>query len=894
MRYSALIDPGTDLIGREPELARIRHCLEPATGRRPALLITGERGAGKSRLLAAAVQLAGEDGRHRILTVRPQPGTALSASALVRYLLLAVRHDLPDLPGPLGRAALAFLGLAAGPAPSDVTVPRSALAAALTAIGRISPVLIAADDVHRLTPDAADVLAKLSATLATVLLAGAAGRIPAVLAGLPGMPLRPLHPLDAARLLDAQDNPPTGRARAHLLRRCAGNPAALIELTEQVPEGGLLAAFAADVDRLDEPVRRLLLHLAAATSPADPRTMSTAAGVTADAAWRAAETAGLVVRTRDSVAFTHPLIGEAVYRNAPAHLRVQAHQALTTALAAAPEQRAWHRAAATSGRDEEVAAGLEAAAGIFRGRGAVFEATAAMEQAAERSPQPQSAARRYAQAVADARDLGEADWAGELHATVRRMTADPDLIAVAARAAATALSRSGRQHEAYGLLAAARRAGPPGDRRTALSLAGQAASIAGISGHEEHRLGLLPMLASAGTPTDEAVGTFIRLIIDPASHPGRAICAATVAPDPGTPSSPPARHRLAVIGTIAWYEDQSRLAVDLLSDTVGAGPARRSFPPGTEALPVLATALIDTGDWARADRHVVALDSAGLPLMNANLAALRAQLFALRGDSDQALRLAHRTWQHLDVEENRSTHVRLLRAAAQAAVNSGDYENGYRCLRSMFDSDGRALHSFIAGRCIAELAAAAARNGRRADTRTVLDRVRADAGAAPSTRMRLLLHLSEALLDESERAEHHFRLATVDPAGHEWPYERALARLHYGEWLRRARRPRDARALLSAASSAFVALGAVHAAELADRELRASGRPDEPTAGAGLDVLTPQERQVAQLAARGLRNREIAEQLFISVRTVGAHLYSVYPKLGISGRHQLRDTVTRD
>ncbi|MEV4347843.1 helix-turn-helix transcriptional regulator, partial [Actinoplanes sp. NPDC049596] len=74
----------------------------------------------------------------------------------------------------------------------------------------------------------------------------------------------------------------------------------------------------------------------------------------------------------------------------------------------------------------------------------------------------------------------------------------------------------------------------------------------------------------------------------------------------------------------------------------------------------------------------------------------------------------------------------------------------------------------------------------------------------------------------------------------------------------------------------------------------ASGRHDGPAGSARLAVLTPQERQVAELAARGLRNREIAEQLFISVRTVGAHLHSVYPKLGISGRHQLRDAFPRE
>ncbi len=145
-------------------------------------------------------------------------------------------------------------------------------------------------------------------------------------------------------------------------------------------------------------------------------------------------------------------------------LRREAHQNLAACPSTSPERRALHvAAAADAGRDEAVAAGLEAAAAVFRGRRDFFEAAAAMEQAAERSPDPEAAARRLARAVSDARDLGETRWATDLHAAVRRTTADPDLIAAAASAAALALSRSGRQHAAYGLITAARRSGPPAD-----------------------------------------------------------------------------------------------------------------------------------------------------------------------------------------------------------------------------------------------------------------------------------------------------------------------------------------------------------------------------------------------------------------------------------------------
>ncbi|GIF23806.1 DNA-binding CsgD family transcriptional regulator/energy-coupling factor transporter ATP-binding protein EcfA2 [Actinoplanes tereljensis] len=872
----AVLEQAADLVGRDDDLARLADWLRPAPGHR-ALLLTGDRGAGKSRLLAAGLQLAREQGDHRVLVVHT------TGDDLLRQLLLAVRHELPGLPGGLGRAAFAFLGLSDDPVPAE-PVLRRALSAALTGYG-----LLVADDVQQLTPGGAELLAELAAVVPAVLLAGRAGRIPAALTGLPVHEVRPLGPDDAVRLLDAQDGPVTGRDWVEILRRAAGNPAAIVELSAGTPRpGGLWSAYASEIGLLPAACRRLLLHLAAATPPADAELVRSAAGVPGSA-WTAAERAGIVVRDGDRVRFTHPLAAEAAYREAPAHARRAAHRDLAVAFADAPEWRALHLAAAATDRGEAIAADLEAAAGTFRGRHALFEATSAMEQAAGRTPQPETAARRYAQAATDARNLGATDWAVDLYTTVRRLTADPDLIIRAAHTAATALSRSGRQTEAYNLVSAARRAGATTDRPIALTVAGLAAAVAAISGHEEHRLGLAPMLAAAEPAPDAANAIFVRLIMDPGSHPGRALCDAVVVPRPGIPIDPPVRHHLNIIGTIAGYEDRSRLAVDLLRAALREERAPRSSLSGIETIPVLISALVDTGEWGLAERYATEVGPLGLPVYDANLDALRAQLHALRGDGEKALELARRTWRRLDMQQHRSTHVRLLRAAALAAAAGGDYDNAYRHLRSMFDRDGRALQTYLAGRSVAELAAAAARNGRRDEVRGILDRVRLDAGAEPSARMRLLLHLGEALLLDGDRAEHHFRLATVDPAGQEWPYERAMARLHYGEWLRRARRPRDARSVLAPAAADFRRLGAVHAAGLADRELRASGRHDGPVGSARLAVLTAQERQVAMLAARGLRNREIAEQLFISARTVGAHLHSVYAKLAIRGRHQLRD-----
>ncbi|WP_250031376.1 helix-turn-helix transcriptional regulator [Paractinoplanes maris] len=872
MPDSTLLTPATGLIGRPDELARITGLLAPAHPGDRTLVLTGDRGAGKSRLLATAAQHARDSGRYRVVLV-PAVG---DEPALIRHLLLAFRRELDD------RTILS--GLDATPDVAGLAALRPVARAAVAAANRRMPVLLVADDIQHLGADAATLLAELRDDVSARVLAGH-GPIPAALAGLPRLEVAPLSPAYAVRLLDAQEPAPAPRARAEILRRAAGNPAAIVELS--AGEGRLQSGFAATIRGLPEPVRRLLLHLAAATPPAGARMVLAAAGLDDPDLWRPAERAGLVRLTGDTAAFTHPLAAEAAYRPEPVSARQAAHQRLAAHRTGAPEWQALHRAAATSGRDETVAAALESAAGIFRARQDLFEAARAMERAADRSPRAETAARRFARAAADARNLSEPDWTGELYAAVRRLTHDPDLIATAAHAAATALSRSGRQHEAFAVLTAARRAGSPADPATMLSMTGLAAALAAISGREEHRLELAGMLAESELGLDPATAVFVRLIMDPASHPGRAFCE-TAAPQPGTVLSPADRVRLGILGTIAGYEDRSRLAADVLRAVAGSSLS------GVETVPVLIGALIDTGEWARAEQRADAAVGVGLPVFTANVAALRAQLHALRGDADRALRLARQAWSMLDIQQHRSVHVRLLRATGLAAMSRGDYDDAYRQFRSMFDRDGRPLHTFLAGRCVGELAAAAVRSGHRDDIGPIVERVRADAGDEPSARMRLLLHLTDALLADGDRAEHHFRLATVDAAGEEWPYERAVARLHYGEWLRRARRPRDARGVLGAAARTFAELGAGPAAELAARELRAGGQQSGPAGRGVLGALTPQEEQVARLAAQGLRNREIAEQLFISVRTVGAHLTSVYPKLGIGGRHQLSESLPQE
>jgi len=144
-----------------------------------------------------------------------------------------------------------------------------------------------------------------------------------------------------------------------------------------------------------------------------------------------------------------------------------------------------------------------------------------------------------------------------------------------------------------------------------------------------------------------------------------------------------------------------------------------------------------------------------------------------------------------------------------------------------------------------------------------------------------------ALLSEGEIADSLYRESIVHLAGTRARLELARTHLLYGEWLRRERRRLDARKHLRIALEAFTSMGTEAFARRAERELLATGERARKRTVDTLDQLTPQEEQVARLAAKGATNREIAAQLFITQSTVEYHLRKVFRKLDVKSRTQL-------
>ena len=189
-----------------------------------------------------------------------------------------------------------------------------------------------------------------------------------------------------------------------------------------------------------------------------------------------------------------------------------------------------------------------------------------------------------------------------------------------------------------------------------------------------------------------------------------------------------------------------------------------------------------------------------------------------------------------------------------------------------------------------DLVEAAMHTGRQAEAAAHAAALR-DADVARISPRWALIAAGSTAIAAPDHAVDLFERALAISGGERWPFEQARIRLAFGERLRRAGQTRRARAELDAAVDSFDRLGAAPWARRGSRELRATGRTRRRSHDPDAPLLTPQELQIAQLAAAGLTNKEIAERLYLSPRTVGGHLYRVFPKLGITSRAALRDSL---
>jgi DNA-binding CsgD family transcriptional regulator/tetratricopeptide (TPR) repeat protein len=910
------------IIGRETGMARLRALVDPVPRESQVLLVLGEAGMGKTMLLADAADRARSAGM-RVLWVTGRESEFRLAFAGLHQLLRPVLPAAAGLPGRQAQALLGALGLAADPGAPDPLLTGMAVLTLLSDLSERSPVLVVADDAHWLDRSSLDALAFAASRLDTervVLLAGARGQTPPAGfdRGFPELRLDPLSVADAGLLLDGQPRPPRGRARAQVLAQAAGNPMALTELARVIADDPaasrrwaaeplpltdrLTAVLTSRFAALPEPARAALLLAAVADGPDLSAAVRHGAGPEVRGLGPA-EQLGLVRVDRTGLQFSHPLVRSAIYHSAPFGQRAAAHRELASALYDQPDRRAWHLAAAALHPDEYVASLLEATAAQAQRRGGAAAAALAMERAAELSPDAGDQARRLVAAASAAVPTGQADWVQDLVTRALDVTADPELRLTARRDAGWALTWSGRRTAALSALLSVVEEASRDQPALAWDALANAATVAYQSGRPASRQAVsraLDLLERQGPPTlgpephidVNALKLWIRASTGPAGSRNQLIpYLRTIV---GAPLKQPS---LWGTGSAAFLLDETDLAVRLLED--GMQRLRAPGVRGTSggSLTVLGWAYIDTGRWddalEAADEAAGMAEANHMDIVAASADVITATVLAMRGDSAAARRHADRALAAVDPAECGLVAARSQRAVGVAALADGSYLLAFTQLRGLFSDDGTPLHNYASYLGLADLAAAAVRAERRMEGQDVLERALNPLNGMASPRLEQLIARARGILAGPDWAEAHFGKALADPAGDQWPFERAQLRLDYAEWLRRRRRINDAKPVLTQALATFRRLRARSWAQRAEAELGACGVPvtGVPAERDPLGELTPQQRQIVQLASDGLTNREIGDRLFLSPRTVSSHLYRSYPKLGVAGRHQLRDVI---
>lgn len=892
-------------MSRDDELVALRSLVQGAARRGGATLLRGPAGIGKSVLLELAEREAMAQGMTAVRVTAVQAETNLPFAGL-HQLLQPVLAGLGELPAPQRTALSAVFALVDGPPPEPFLVALGALAL-LARAARAAPVLVVVDDSQWLDASTSQVLAfvarRLTADRIVLLAAIRDGYRTALLtAGLPELRLGPLPAADAAALLDAAAPALPAPVRARLLQQAAGNPLALIELPEawrrRPPTGAVMPGWLPLTARLEQSfsdrvaeqpdlTRNLLLLAAANDTDSVAEILASAAqtAVTATVAdlMPAAE-AGLLTFDQGRLAFRHPLIRSAVYQAATTGRRHAAHAALAAVLGAYPDRRAWHRAAATAGHDDQVAGELAAAAHRALRRGGPQSALAAWERAAQLSADPH---RRTAYLLRSAELAAEIGRPQDAASHLERAVAGPMSPNDARRSVwirallDVGIGRADRIGSALESVSAV----TPEDSALVLRLF---RAVAAYQYWADHPVADRSVVTAAAGRLDLDPGDPRRLAILALAAPleyGREVLAHLHRIDPATCDDPTAAmcagDAAVAVGGYDLAEGFYQTAADGL---------RRQGRHGllTHVLTIQAWVRTYLGRWDAAVEHAREAMAVAGELGQPHLVALARvpwqMVNGLRGDAPAA---GAAEGAERPAKGVVGAGVNLARGTE--ALSAGRYREAFRRLRAVVDPAGLRHYPAMASAGVGYLAEAALHSGMIEEGRSIVASVEALAAHSDATKVRHDLAYARAVLAAGPDAEAAFADALA--VGEAWPFDRARARLAYGEWLRRRRRFVDAREPLRAARDAFDALGARPWGDRARRELRGAGERAAADRAADAVTLTAQELNIARLAAAGRSNREIAEQLFLSPRTIGSHLYRLFPKLGVASRLDLADRL---
>jgi DNA-binding CsgD family transcriptional regulator/tetratricopeptide (TPR) repeat protein len=899
-----------EYIGRSRESSKLEELAATVrTGRGQALVVRGEAGIGKSALIERLIQSAPDLQFMRAVGVESEMELPFGG---LHQLCAPLLDLLPTLPGPQRDALDTVFGFREGGSPDRLLVGLAALSL-LCQAAEHKPLLCVVDDGHWLDRASAQALAFVGRRL----LADPVGvvictrHVDLEFSGLPALVVGGLGASDAMALLCSLPGAPLdGQVRDRIVAEARGNPLALLEwhraLTPAEAAGGSrLPGNGPLSGRLEESFRRRLAALPAETQRL---LLVAAAEPVGDVVlvWRAADRLGVrddaalpavdagLIEVGTVVRFTHPLVRSAAYWSMSSAERQRVHRALADTIDAdsSPDRRAWHRALATPGPDEAVAAELERSARRAQARGGLAAAGAFLERSANLTLDLERRAQRTIAAAAAHLEAGSSETATTLLAAAEAGPLDGLNRAYLEGLRGNAAVGWGHMGDATRLfLSAARRLEPLNVKL----------------GRDSY----MRALVAADLASDLARGATIAEV-------AKAAKAAPAPPGPARPqdllleglaivrvegpgaAAPALREALGAFATVqlspgnAWWLGYCQVAAALLWDYDAYYALANRFLQAARdlgallmlpwALEGLAHAHIWGGDFATAASVVGEAQSVIEATGSRTIPFAAAALAAWRGHEAEARSAIAATIEQAGARGQGGTIKAVQSVEATLWNGLGDYQDALIAAQS---ATRPPIHS-SSDQSFPELAEAAVRAGRPAVAAEALERLSESTQASGTDWALGVEARSRALLSTGSTAEALYLEAIERLDRSPVRPEAARAHLLFGEWLRRQNRRVDARHELRTSHEMLVTMGAQGFAERARRELLATGETVRKRRVETAADLTDQEACIARLVADGLTNTEIGAQLFISARTVEWHLRKVFTKLEVGSRQELR------
>ncbi|GGF32831.1 helix-turn-helix transcriptional regulator [Subtercola lobariae] len=907
------------LVGRERELATVADLISGLSVMDRALLIRGEAGVGKTALILAAIEMARPESALIFRATGVQAEAEMPFSSLhqlVRPLFRAITQDSTTVEPSFMQV------VEAAPTAGRFDVANTVIDAIERAALR-APVLVIIDDLQWIDEASAHVLAFVArrltdrnVSLIAAIRSGYAS--PWDQAGLPQLAVEPLSTAEAAELLTLSSEPLDVALRNRLLIEAGGNPLALIELPKGLTRDqrvkGLLdhdelpipqrleEAYISRLDSLGSNSRQLLL-LCAFDRTGTVEAVKTAAGGT----WWfpdlvSAHNLDLITISGPQIEFRHPLVRSAVIHASGETESRAAHQAIAATLPFGSELWAWQMVGASDAPDDDVADALESSARRSLANGGLLVALQALQQSARSSRDTHDRWRRTAYGAYIACVGGQMELARKL---LQQLKADgfadlwsgPSEVseARAYAVAATAyyeIAREGDLSSSYRLLIA--------------TLDGATNSTAEWMS-EIFDLTLLVCLRSRRKDYWSDLNTVLAAMSPPA--PQRVLITRDALGDPARDAHGVAERiaslrrelsndepwRLMWMAACAVYIDDLPSWRSELRRVVEEQEVGGSLASYMTALVLSAIDGLGSGQWVEArqwaERGLTASSQLGFFANLVSYRAILGVLHAMQGDYQKAQEYIRAAQDWALPRRIGHTEAWTYFGEAHVELAQQNYAGAYESLARISAPGSFEPYQPMALMVFMDTVAAAWKSGNETIARQHLAAGKAARIDLISPRLAFHLAACEALL-AGDLGRPLYEAALTRPGVGQWPFDEGRVRMSFGEWLQSHGQHEAGRAQLMSARTIFSRLGAEPWRQRAENALSAVTAGSPASTSDALSSLTAQERRIAMLAAEGRTNKEIADLLYLSPRTVSSHLYKIFPKLGVTSRSALHVALT--